>query len=198
MKDPVPFKKDFRFYLKLFWATFSISALTIGGGYVIVPLIRKRFVEEFHWIDDEEMLSFVAIGQSSPGPIAVNTSVLVGYHLAGLTGAIVTVLGTVIPPLAIMSVISFVYKWFIGNESVRALLRGMQAGIAAIILSAVIDMALPIVKKKKWGSIVIMTGAFVLSAFLNVNVIYILLVCLIMGIAVTIVGKAKNREKSAL
>jgi len=79
-------KKDIKFYWTLFYSTFSLSAFTIGGGYVIVPLMRKKFVEELDWIDEEEMLNLVAISQSAPGPIAVNTSIMVGYRLAGVRG----------------------------------------------------------------------------------------------------------------
>ena len=92
-------KKDFAFYRKLFCSTFYLSAFTFGGGYVIIPLMRKKFVEQYHWIEEEEMLDLTAIAQSSPGAIAVNASILIGYRLAGLFGALVTVLGTVLPPL---------------------------------------------------------------------------------------------------
>lgn len=94
---------------KLFCSTFYLSAFTFGGGYVIIPLMRKKFVEQYHWIEEEEMLDLTAIAQSSPGAIAVNASILIGYRLAGLFGALVTVLGTVLPPLIILSVISVAY-----------------------------------------------------------------------------------------
>ncbi len=97
-------ERNFKFYLKLFWSTFTLSAFTIGGGYVIVPLMRKKFVEELKWIDEEEMLNLVAISQSAPGAIAVNTSIMVGYRIAGVFGAFVTILGTVLPPLIIITV----------------------------------------------------------------------------------------------
>ena len=115
-------KKDARFYLKLFLSTFKLSAFTFGGGYVIVPLMRKKFVHELHWIDDTEMLDLIAIGQSSPGPIAVNTSIMIGYRLAGIPGALVTVLGTVMPPLFTISIITLFYAQFkdkIGRASCR-------------------------------------------------------------------------------
>ena len=93
-------------YWQLFISTFKLSACTFGGGFVIVPLMRKRFVEELQWIEEQEMLDLTAIAQSSPGAIAVNASILVGYHVAGIPGALITVLGTVIPPLMIISIIS--------------------------------------------------------------------------------------------
>ncbi|NMA33160.1 MAG: chromate transporter, partial [Clostridiaceae bacterium] len=92
-------KRDARFYWNLFLSTLKLSAFTFGGGYVIVPLMQKRFVKDLKWIDEDEMLDLVAIGQSAPGPIAINTSILVGYRMAGVPGAFLTVLGTVLPPL---------------------------------------------------------------------------------------------------
>ena len=77
-------KKDLAFYRKLFTSTFYLSAFTFGGGYVIIPLMRKKFVEQFHWIEEEEMLDLTAIAQSAPGAIAVNASILIGYRLAAL------------------------------------------------------------------------------------------------------------------
>ena len=87
-------EKDKKFYWKLFSSTFSLSAFTFGGGFVIIPLMRKKFVEELSWIDEQEMLDLTAIAQSSPGAIAVNASILIGYRLDGFRGALITVLGT--------------------------------------------------------------------------------------------------------
>ena len=80
-------------YWQLFLSTFKLSACTFGGGFVIIPLMRERFVKELHWIDEEEMLDLTAIAQSSPGSIAINASILVGYHVAGIPGALITVVG---------------------------------------------------------------------------------------------------------
>ena len=93
-------------YLTLFVSTFQLSACTFGGGFVIIPLMRKKFVEELGWIEEQEMMDLTAIAQSSPGAIAVNASILVGYRVAGFRGAMLTVLGTILPPLFIISVIS--------------------------------------------------------------------------------------------
>ena len=105
-----------------------MSAFTFGGGYVILPLMRKRFVEQYHWIDEQEMLDLIAIAQSSPGAMAVNASILVGYHLSGLFGALITVVGTVLPPLIIISVISIAYTAFRDNVIVSLLLKGDAGG----------------------------------------------------------------------
>lgn len=102
---------------KLFLSTLYLSAFTFGGGYVIVTLMKKKFVDEYHWIEENEMLDLVAIAQSSPGPIAVNGAIVVGYKLAGMIGVLVSIIGTIIPPFLIISVISVCYQAFRDNFS---------------------------------------------------------------------------------
>ncbi|MFA9422438.1 MAG: chromate transporter [Sedimentibacter sp.] len=170
-------KKDMKFYLKLFYSTFSLSAFTIGGGYVIVPLMRKKFVEELKWIDEEEMLNLIAIAQSAPGPIAVNTSIMVGYRLAGVLGSLVTILGTVLPPLIIITVIAQFYEEFKSNRIVNALLLGMRAGVAAVIIDVIIKMVKDILKSKSKISVMIMLVSFIAAVVFNVNAALIIILC---------------------
>lgn len=174
-------KKDRHFYWTLFLSTFTISAFTFGGGYVIVPLMQKKFAKELKWIEEDEMLDLVAIGQSAPGPIAVNTSILVGYRLAGFWGALLTVFGTVLPPLIIITIISYFYIAFRDNPIIKALLLGMQAGVAAVIVDVVIDMASKVFKNKHVLPIIVMILAFIAAAFFNVNIIIILAICGVLG-----------------
>ena len=126
-------EKNRKFYLKLFLSTFYLSAFTFGGGYVIVPLMRKKFVNEYGWIDENEMIDLIAIAQSAPGVIAINASLIIGYKLAGILGAIVALVGTVLPPLIIISIISLFYIAFRDNRIVNGAMQGMQAGVAAVI-----------------------------------------------------------------
>src|SRR5699024_6907819 len=98
--------------IKLFVLTLYLSAFTFGGGYVIVTLMKKKFVDEYHWIEDGEMLDLVAIAQSAPGAIAVNGAIVVGYKLAGIIGAAVAILATILPPFVIISLISVFYNAF--------------------------------------------------------------------------------------
>ena len=130
-----------RKYRTLFLSTFQLSACTFGGGFVIIPLMRKKFVEEFHWIGEQEMMDLTAIAQASPGAIAVNASILVGYHAAGIPGAMVTVLGTVLPPLIIISAISMFYTAFRDSMIVNIFMEGMLAGVAAVICDVVMTMS---------------------------------------------------------
>lgn len=174
--------KGIRLYWKLFLSTFVLSAFTFGGGYVIVPLMRKKFVEQYKWIEEEEMLDLVAISQSCPGAIAVNASVLIGYRVGGVAGALATVLGTSLPPLIILSVISYFYQAFRSNLYVGYALKGMQAGVAAVIIDVVYTMAADVVKKKKWLPIVIMVLSFIFAYFFDINVILIIALCAVVGL----------------
>jgi chromate transporter len=188
-------KKDKKFYWKLFLSTFTLSAFTFGGGYVIVPLMQKRFVKDYKWIEEDEMLDLVAISQSAPGPIAVNASILLGYRMAGIPGALATISGTVLPPLIIITIISYFYLAFRDNKLIRTLLKGMQAGVAAVIADAVIQMAAKIIKNKALLPIVVMILAFIASAAIKVNIIYILLICGAIGGYTALRAKRRAKEE---
>ncbi len=169
-------------YLELFLSTLKLSACTFGGGYVIVPLMRKRFVDELHWIDETEMLDLIAVSQSSPGPIAVNASLMIGYRMGGIPGALITALGTVLPPMLIISVISFFYRQFRDNAYVSAVMKGMQAGVAAVICNVVIDMGGTVLKSKSVLSALLMFGVFIAVYFFKVNIILVILCCGLIGL----------------
>lgn len=181
-------EKDKKFYWKLFSSTFSLSAFTFGGGFVIIPLMRKKFVEDLSWIDEQEMLDLTAIAQSSPGAIAVNASILIGYRLDGFRGALITVFGTVLPPLMILSVISLFYTAFRDSLIVSYVLRGMQAGVAAVITDVVLTMSADILKEHRIQPVIILIAAFIAAAILDVNVILIILVCGVIGALNVLMG----------
>lgn len=168
--------------LKIFITTLYLSTFTFGGGYVIVSLMKKKFVDEKHWIEQDEMLDLVAIAQSSPGPIAVNGSIAVGYKLCGIAGALVAIVGTIIPPFVIISIISYCYSAFRSNWMISQMLEGMQAGVAAVIASVTYDMGADIVKQKDDLEILIMIAAFVASYILEINVVFIVIVCGLVGV----------------
>ena len=164
-------------YRKLFLSTFELSACTFGGGFVIIPLMRKKFVEELGWIEEEEMLDLTAIAQASPGAIAVNASIMLGYHIAGIPGAILAVLGTVLPSLIIISIISMFYQAFRNNVIVSMAMRGMLCGDAAVICDVVINMAKSIFQKKRPLPIIIMLASFIAVRYLSINIIIVIFVC---------------------
>lgn len=167
---------------KIFLSTFCLSAFTFGGGYVIVSLMQKKYVDELRWISREEMLNITAAAQSAPGPVAVNAAILVGYHMAGIWGTIPAVLGTVLPPLVIITVISHFYTEFRDNTVVNALLSAMRAGVAAVIADVVISLAGHIRKGKKALPVIIAVGTFVAAYVFKVNVIFIMLACGFLGV----------------
>ncbi len=177
---------------QLFLSTLCLSAFTFGGGYMIVSLMKKRFVDELHWIDEPEMLDLIAIAQSSPGSISVNGAIVIGYKLAGLRGVLVAILATILPPFLIIAVISLFYQAFRSNVYVSRVLAGMQAGVGAVIASVVWDMGSEIVKKKSVPSIVIMIAAFLAACVLKISIIYIILGCILIGIARTLLA-GRNR-----
>lgn len=180
-------------YGKLFFSTFQLSACTFGGGFVIIPLMRRKFVEKLHWIEEQEMMDLTAIAQSSPGAIAVNASILVGYHVAGITGAFVTVLGTVLPPLIIISVISFFYTAFRDNAFVSMAMAGMLAGVAAVICDVVITMGREIIRRKRILPVAVLLVSFTAVHIFDINIILIILVCGVTGAADTFISGKKKK-----
>jgi len=168
-----------------------ISAFTFGGGYVIVPLMKKRFVDELHWLEEEETLDFIAISQSSPGPIAVNASVLLGYRIAGIPGALTAIFGTVLPPMLILAIISFFYLSFKECPAVGAVLSAMRAGVAAVIANVVFSMGRHALSEKNFSSVMIMASVFASVNWGKVNVIIVILCSAVVGIVQTYIQKNK-------
>jgi len=183
-------------YGALFLSTFQLSICTFGGGFVIIPLMRKKFVEELGWIEEQEMMDLTAIAQSSPGAIAVNAAILVGYHAAGVPGALVTILGTVLPPLLIISVISMFYTAFRDNVLVNMAMAGMLAGVAAVICDVVITMAQGIFRQKRVLPVAVLLASFVAVRFFSVNIILVILVCGVVGAVDTFLRERAGRERT--
>lgn len=163
--------------LKIFLSTFYLSAFTFGGGYVIVTLMKKKFVDDYHWINEQEMLDLIAIAQSAPGPIAVNGAIVVGYKLAGILGLLFAIMGTILPPFLILSLVFFFYEIFRSNIWVSRMLTGMQAGVGAIIALVVYEMGAGIVKTKEKGDMLIMIAAFFAAYMIQINVAWIVIAC---------------------
>ena len=174
---------------KLFVSTFLLSAFTFGGGYVIISLMKKKFVDELHWLDEEEMLDYTAIAQSCPG-----ASILVGSRVAGAAGMLVALAGTILPPLLIIGVLSFFYTAFRDNFAVRAVLKGMQAGVVAVILDVVIQLGGRVIRQKNVVSTVVMVLAFAATFVFRVNIIILLLTCAAIGIVQALVRSRRARR----
>ncbi len=165
---------------QLFLTNFIISMCTFGGGYVIAGFMKDKFVDQLHWIDQEEMLDMIALAQSAPGAIAVNTSVLVGWKIGGFWGMIASVLGTSLPPMLVIIAVFLFYSIFIENSIAKALMTGMQAGVCAVILSAVVDLVKP--WRREIFPLALFAAAFVLAFFFRINVIFIVLGGIVLGV----------------
>ena len=177
---------------QLFLSTLYISAFTFGGGFVIVTFMKKKFVDELHWIDEDEMLDLTAIAQSSPGSISVNAAILVGWRIGGAMGIAIAVLGTLLPPMLILSIISFFYAAFASNRYVALTFRGMQAGVAAVILDVVCGLGSKVVKEHSALSIALMLCAFAATFFFKINVVFILLAAALVGAVKLLVIRLKE------
>ena len=171
-----------RLLWQLFLSCFYISAFTFGGGFVIITFMKRKFVDEKGWINEQEMLDLTALAQSAPGAIAVNAPVLVGWRIGGFLGMLTAVVGTILPPLLIISVVSLFYAAFAANRYVALVLDGMQAGVAAVILDVVCNLGKNVVKSRSVVKIGLMAAAFTATFFFKINVIYIILAAAAVGI----------------
>ena len=169
-------------YWQLFKNIFMLSACTFGGGFVILSMMKKKFVEKLHWISEEEMLDMTAIAQSAPGPLGVNVAIVTGYRLRKIPGALVCALGAILPPLIIISIISVFYNQFKDNKVIALALQVMRAGVAAVICDVVINLAQNIVKTRKVLWIFVMVGAFAATVFFKVSAPVLILVCGLIGL----------------
>lgn len=183
---------------QLFRTMFVLSACTFGGGFVIVSLMKKKFVEELGWLEEDEMLDITAITQSSPGPLPVNASVIIGYRISGLLGSCVAVLGTIIPPMVIISIISVFYNEFRTNPVIAIALQVMRAGVAAVILDVVWNLCENVCKTRRALYIGMMVVAFAAVFFFDVSAMLIILSCLAVGIADLLIHlKSETKERKS-
>ena len=187
-------KDEKKVLLKLFITMLYISAFTFGGGFVIITFMKRKFVDELYWIDEKEMLDLTALAQSSPGAIAVNASILVGWRVSGFLGMIVAVIATIIPPLTILSIISFFYAAFATNIYVALVLKGMQAGVAAVILDVVVGLGNNVLKTKSVIHLLIMVIAFIATFFFGINVVYIILCSALIGIVLAMYNQKRKDD----
>lgn len=171
-----------RVCLKLFTAMLGLSAFTFGGGYVIIPLMRKKFVEELQWLEEDVMLDMVAMAQTAPGAVTVNVAVQLGRRMAGAAGAACAVVGTILPPMVLLSVISLFYDAFRASPVVGAFLTSMQPAVSAVILSASISMLKPFCRRRRVRDWVLLGGALALGLFGGVNVMWLLAVGMAFGV----------------
>lgn len=190
-------EKDYSKLWTLFKSMFVLSACTFGGGFVIVSLMKKRYVEELQWLEEDEMLDVTAITQSSPGPLPVNASVIIGYRIAGIAGSLTAVLGTILPPMVIISIISLFYEQFRTNPYIATALQVMRAGVAAVIFDVVINLAGNVLKTRRVLYIAMMIIAFIATYLLDVSAMIVILTCLGIGLIDLAVALRKQKGRAA-
>ena len=178
--------------LQVFWSFFKIGAFTFGGGYAMIPLIQKEAVEKRGWVTDDDILEIIAIAESTPGPIAINSATFVGYRTCGVLGAACATLGVVIPSFLVILAISYVLQEFQDIKAVQYAFNGIRAGVLALLFKALWSMY----KKspKGWVSYVVMAAAFVLTAFLNVNVLFVVIGCAVFGLITALLADRRAEK----
>lgn len=169
------------FYWELFKSTFLISAFTVGGGFVIIPLLKAKFVDQYKWLQEKEALDLVSVAQTAPGVVAVNASVIMGFRMAGWRGMLTALLATVLPPLATISVIAYCYEYVVDNDYVRYLLEGMQCGATAIIIDVALKLLRKELNKKLALPLAIIAGTFAANYVLGWNIMYVILFNAVLG-----------------
>lgn len=190
-------KKDYSKLWTLFRSMFVLSACTFGGGFVIVSLMKKKYVEELQWLEEDEMLDVTAITQSAPGPLPVNASVIIGYRIAGILGSLTAILGTILPPMIIISIISLFYEQFRTNSYISVALQVMRAGVAAVIFDVVLNLAHNVLTTRRILYISMMIIAFAAACILDVSAMLIIFTCLGIGILDLIVQTYKEKQGGA-
>ena len=166
--------------LRLFWTFFKIGAFTFGGGYAMIPLIQRETVEKQNWISDDDILEIIAIAESTPGPIAINSATFVGYKVCGVVGAAAATLGVVLPSFVIILLISFILQQFQHLKAVQYAFQGIRAGVLALLIKALWSMYQK--SPKGWAAYIVMGAAFILTAFFDVNILFVIIGCAVFGI----------------
>lgn len=177
---------------KIFITFFKIGAFTFGGGYAMIPLIQRETAYKNKWVSDDDILEIVAISESTPGPISINTATFIGYRVAGFLGAFCGTIGLVLPAFIIMLVVSTLLRNFQDNNIVQYAFQGIRAGVLALIISALYKMYKQV--PKNLISYLIMIIALLLTTFLDINVIFVTIICAIIGLVSSIYTEWRKRK----
>lgn len=188
--------KKSKMILTLFLTMLKIGAFTFGGGYAMIALLENEFVTKRKWMDKEEFLNMVAIAESTPGPIAINSATYIGFKQAGVLGSVAATLGVVLPSFIIIYVISLFLDTFLTFELVGYAFRGIQAGVVYLILSAGLKM-LKGLKKNPMSVTILCTVLVLMVVFsllsVNFSAIFFILISAAVGLSVWGIGRLKNK-----
>ena len=166
--------------IALFLATLTISA-TANSGYAIIAVMRDDFVNKRKWFTEDEMSDYIAIAQSCPGPMAVTSSMVVGFQSAGILGSLAAVWGVITPPFVIMVLVSIFYQTIVSNPHVTIFMRGMQMGVVAMLLDVCIGLFLNATKKPGIYPLVVMAIAFLYVRLTNCSIMWLAIGCGVAG-----------------
>ena len=177
---------------QLFLVFLKIGAFTFGGGYAMIPIIQKEIVEKRKWITDDDILEIIAIAESTPGPIAINSATFVGYRVAGFCGAFFSTLGVVLPSFVIILVISFVLREFQHIKAVQYAFNGIRAGVLALLFKALVAMY----KKAPKGlvSYIVIACSFLITAFFDINVLFVIIGCAVFGLVSSVIIERRSKK----
>ena len=163
----------------LFWTFCKIGALTFGGGYAMLPLIQREIVENKKWSTEKEILDYYAVGQCTPGVIAVNTATFIGYKLRGIIGGIVATLGVIFPSIVIILIIATFLQNFADLAIVQSAFAGIRAAVVALIITTVVQLIKSSIKD--YLGVIIAIIAFVISAFIGLSPVYVVIAAALTG-----------------
>lgn len=186
--------------LILFLTFMKIGSLTFGGGYAMIPIIEEEVTKKRKWISEIEIMDILAISESTPGPIAVNTATYVGYKVAGIAGGIIATLGLVIPSFVIIFVISFFYQDFMKWPVIAAMFKGLKVGVIILLFSAVLRLRKG-VKVNLVGTILFVStlSIMLIFSFIDIGFKYLslslILLGIITGIVLTLIANKKEGSK---
>ena len=175
---------------QLFIVFFRIGGLTFGGGYAMLPMIQKEVVQNKKWATDEEVMNYYAVGQCTPGVIAVNTATFIGYKRLGIKGAISATVGVITPSLIIIVIIAAFIRNFIHYEVVQHALAGINVAVSVLVFNAVITLWKKGIKNA--FSFVLFVIALAVSLFTNIPTVFVVIFAVVCGISY---GAFKGRKE---
>ena len=168
---------------ELFLAFARVGVMTFGGGYAMIPILEREIVDRHGWASSEELMDYYAVGQCTPGIIAVNTATFVGYGVAGVPGGIMATLGVVFPSVLIITVVAAVLTGFADIPAVRSAFAGIRVCVCVLIFNAVLKLWKKAVCDK--AALVLFLGVLLLSVFFNISPVFFVVFCAIAGILLT-------------
>ncbi|MBQ9944622.1 MAG: chromate transporter [Clostridia bacterium] len=179
--------------LPLFLTFLKIGAFTFGGGYAMIPLIQKEVTENHKWLSDEDILNIVAIAESTPGPIAINSATFVGYMTCGVLGSVLATLGVVLPAFLVISLISLLLQNVMDIQAVQYAFMGIRAGVLALVVKALISMYKQC--PKNLVAYVIAGIAFAVSLLTDISILYVIITCAVLGLITSLIMQKKEAAK---